>query len=473
MSEPKLGAKVRALRRRENLTQMQLAERLSISASYLNLIEHNRRPLSAQLLIRLAQIFALDLQAFATEGEDQLVSDLLEALGDPVFDAYALTGGEVRDFAANNPQVARALLALYRTWHGARDTSSSDPSEDSVQTEQPGEEVIDLIQKHRNYFPEIEEAAEVLTRVARTDQRDLVSALSDYVRAVHGIEVRWLGPVGPTATRFDVRRYDAVSHVLELSETLVPSSRAFQLAHQIALLDHSDLLDRIARDQTLTSPEARALARIALANYFAGAVMMPYLRFLEFARSRRYDIDLLCHRFGVSFEQVCHRLTTLHRPGHEGVAFHFLRVDIAGNVSKRFSASGFRFARFSGACALWNEHRAFAVPGVLRVQISVMPDGQRYLGIARTVQDPWGSHKGSSIPKVVGLGCEIAAAAHVVYADGLDLASDAVVVPIGSACRVCERMTCVQRAFPSRLWAQKLDENVRGRSFYVSVDGAN
>ncbi|MBK8013412.1 MAG: DUF2083 domain-containing protein [Deltaproteobacteria bacterium] len=469
MNEAKLGAKVRALRRRENLTQMQLAERLSISASYLNLIEHNRRPLSAQLLIRLAQIFALDLQAFASEGEDQLVADLLEALGDPVFDAYALTSGEVRDFASNNPQVARALLSLYRTWHGARDTVSS-AGDALVSSDQPGEEVVDLIQKHRNYFPELEEAAEVLTRVARTDQRDLVSALSDYARTVHGLDVRL---VAPSTARFDVRRYDPVSHVLELSETLAPASRAFQLAHQIGLLDHSDVLDRIARDQTLTSTEARSLARVALANYFAAAVMMPYTCFLEYARARRYDIELLCHRFGASFEQVCHRLSTLHRPGHEGVAFHFVRVDLAGNVSKRFSASGFRFARFSGACALWNEHRAFASPGLLRLQISVMPDGQRYLSVARTVQDPWGSHRGSSVPKVVGLGCDIASASQLVYGDGLDFERDAAWVPIGSACRVCERMTCTQRAFPSLLRGQKLDENVRGRSFYVSVDGAN
>ncbi|MEO1233049.1 MAG: short-chain fatty acyl-CoA regulator family protein, partial [Myxococcota bacterium] len=266
-----------------------------------------------------------------------------------------------------------------------------------------------------------------------------------------------------------VRRFDPRNHILRLAEVLPPRSRNFQLAYQIAFLDHADLLERLTRDPGLTSEVSRRLGRIALGNYFAAAVMMPYDRFRSSAQALRYDVQLLGHRFRTSFEQVCHRLTTLKRPGAEGIPFHLVRIDVAGNISKRFSASGFRFARFSGACPRWNEHTAFLTPGLIRRQIAEMPDGARYFCVARTVRDELGGYHAPHALHAVGLGCEVRFAPELIYADGVDLTDAESIVPIGVTCRVCDRMDCEQRAFPSMMQPLNLDEQVRGRSLYVTV----
>lgn len=472
---PRLGAKIRALRRRESLSQVQLAERLGISASYLNLIEHNRRPLSAQLLIRLAQLFQLDLQAFAEDDQSQLVSDLYEAFGDPLFEGHDLTSTEVKELVGQSPQLARAVITLYQAYRTTRDSAeslagnlgSSPGTTDVDRSNLPSEEVSDLIQRHQNYFPEIESAAEMLWRIARLDAHELYRGLSAYLDSVHGVRVRIEKDAQMGGA---VRRYLPKEHVLELSEILAPRTRNFQLAHQIGLIDHADLFGRIAKDRGLTSDDARALCKVALANYFAGAVLMPYSPFWEAAKETRYDVELLGHRFRVSWEQACHRLTTLQRPGAEGVPFHLVRLDIAGNISKRFSASGFRFARFSGACPRWNEHAAFLTPGMVRTQLAQMPDGTTYFCVARTVRDDSGGYHAPHALHSVGLGCEVRFAKALVYAQGIDLGSPSGSVPIGVACRVCERKDCEQRAFPPLLQPLRVDENLRGRSFYVALE---
>lgn len=465
---PKLGSKIRALRRRENLTQVQLAQRLDISASYLNLIEHNRRPLSAHLLIQLAQMFHLDLQAFTVDDQAQMAGDLLEAFADPMFDPFELVQGDVREFANNYPALARATATLYQAYRLAKDSASalaSSVDSDSEPVGMPSEEVSDLIQRHHNYFPDLEDAAEMLWRIARLDGNDMYRGLVEYLDSVHGIQVR----VEKEANMGGhVRVFRPREHTLLLSEILAPRSRNFQLAHQIGLLDSSDVLNRISRDQALTSPESRSLCRVALANYFAGSVLMPYQPFLEAARDLAYDVELLGHRFRSSFEQVCHRLTTLRRPGQEAIPLHMVRIDVAGNISKRFSASGFRFARFSGACPRWNEHQAFLTPGMVRVQVSQMPDGTAYFSVARTVRDNSGGFTAPHALHAVGIGCEVRFAKALIYARGVDLESLTAAVPIGVACRMCERTDCEQRAFPPLLKPLVVDENRRARSFYVT-----
>jgi predicted transcriptional regulator len=208
---------------------------------------------------------------------------------------------------------------------------------------------------------------------------------------------------------------------------------------------------------------------VSLAGYFAGAVLMPYTRFLEAARSERYDLELLGHRFRTSFEQVCHRLTTLRRPGAEGVPFHFVRIDLAGNISKRFSASGLRFARFSGACPRWNVFQAFMTPGLVRTQVSQMPDGAMYFWVARTLRKNATGHRAPYTMLAIGLGCDVRYARELVYADGVDLENRDAVVPVGVTCRVCERLECEQRAFPAVQFSLKVDANVRGISAYAPV----
>jgi len=470
---PRLGAKVRALRRRENLSQVQMAERLGISPSYLNLIESNRRPLPAPLLIKLAQLFEFDLHAFGADGDARLVNDLLEAFADPLFDAYQLTSSDLRDLAINHPQVGRAVIALYSSYKTQR-TSSEElayrlEGEDGAgvdRSQLPSEEVNDLVQTHMNYFSDLEEAAEDLWKKARLDAEELYPGLIRYLDKHHGVHVRM---ARGGAQRGVLRRYDVEKKILTLSELLPTRSRTFQLAHQIALLTQRPKIDRIVSDSHLTSDESRSLARVALANYFAGAVILPYAPFLEASRQERYDIDVVGRRFRVGFEQVCHRFTTLRRPGLEGVPFHMIRIDVAGNISKRFSASGIHFARFSGACPRWNVFAAFMTPGMIRIQLSRFPDGSTYFCLARTIHKDSGGYHTQQPVQCIGLGCRVEHAPEMVYSDGIDLANGKLATPVGVTCRLCERSDCEQRAFPSMRHALQVDENVRGVSLYAPV----
>ena len=466
---PQLGAKVRALRRARSMTQAQLAQRLGISASYLNLIEHGKRSVSAPLLIQLAGLFDLDLRSLSPEQHAREVADLLEVFGDPIFDAQDVTTGEVKDLAATCPQAARAVLGLYRAYREAREATdtltarlSAGDLEGADSQQLPTEEVSDLVQRQMNWFPDLEAGAEALGQHLRQDGEELGPALTRRLGAV-GIQVRVAQPAEMEGA---MRRFDPATGTLWLSELLRSGTRHFQQAHVLGLLTQAHLLDRYAADPHLTSEPARRLARVALANYFAGAVLMPYAPFLEAARSERYDIELLSHRFRVGFEQVCHRLTTLRRPGQEGIPFHMVRVDVAGNISKRFSASGLRFARFSGACPRWTVFEAFTTPGLVRTQLSQMPDGISYFWMARTVRMQEGGYRAPRSLQAIGLGCELSHAADLVYADGVDLAGRAAVVPVGITCRLCERMECEQRAFPPLQHPLTVNEHVRWLSFY-------
>jgi len=469
-----LGAKVRALRRQKTISQVQLAERLGISPSYLNLIEHNRRSLPAPLLIKLAAIFDLDLKALSAETDARTVADLMEVFGDPIFEHEDVTTAEVRDLAAHAPSASRAVLKLYHAFRESREAADNLAMKISGRgdltgvdaSRLPTEEVSDLIQRHMNYFPELEAGAEALWRDGRLGGDDLYAGLAQRLEKTHGIAVR----IERTAAMGDaIRRYHATERTLYLSEVLRRGSRNFQLAYQVGLETQAAVLNRFAADPMLTSDSSRALTRVVLANYFASAVLMPYQPFLEAARGERYDIDLLGHRFRSSFEQTCHRLTTLRRPGAEGVPFHFVRVDVAGNISKRFSASGLRFARFSGACPRWNVFQAFMTPGMLRPQLSQMPDGTTYFWIARTVQKEGGGYHAPRTLLAIAIGCEVGHARKLVYADGVDLESREAVVPVGLTCRLCERTDCEQRAFPPIAHPLKVHENVRGVSFFAPV----
>jgi hypothetical protein len=467
----RLGSKVRALRRREGQSQAQMAERLGISPSYLNLIENNRRPLPAPLLIRLAQLYHVDLHVFATDEDSRLVADLYEAFSDPLFEEDLLTTTDVREMVTSSPTAARSVLSLYRAYQSAKGSAESlasmlsDGEELSAvdRTNLPSEEVSALLQRNMNFFPGLEAGAEELWEAARLDPDSLYPDMVKYLDRTHGVQLRiahWGESPGV------LRRYDAAQRILTLSELLPTRSRTFQLASQIGLLTQKEAIEAILRDERLTSEDSRSLARVALANYFAGAVVMPYDPFLKAARAERYDLDVLGRRFRVGFEQVCHRLTTLRKPGAESVPFHMIRIDVAGNISKRFSASGIRFARFSGACPRWNVFAAFLTPGMIRIQISRMPDGVAYFCLARTIQKDSGGYHAQHPVQAIGLGCQAQFAHELVYSDGVDLKNLELAVPVGVTCRLCERPNCEQRAFPSLRHPLRVDENVRGLSMY-------
>jgi predicted transcriptional regulator/transcriptional regulator with XRE-family HTH domain len=458
------------LRRRHALRQVDLAAKLDVSPSYLNLIEHDQRPLTAALLLRLAELYPSDLKSLGTEGEARLVSDLHEVFGDALFEAHDVTTTDVRE-TASNETVSRAIVKLYHAYRDALEAVQGMASRVSEggdlvgldPARLPSEEVSDVLQENHNHFPALEEAAERLSERAGLERPDIYPGLLRCLAEMGiGLVVdRHSGGKAP------MRRYDPGPRRLHVSETLPAHARNFQIAHQIGLLTLGDRFDRILAKSRLTTPDSVALCRVALASYFAGAVLMPYEPFLESARALRYDIELLERRFGASFEQVCHRLTTMRRPGREGVPFHFIRVDIAGNISKRFSASGIRFARFSGLCPRWNVHSAFMTPGIIRTQISRMPDGTTYLCVARTVRQTLGGFGAAQPLHAISLGCEIRHTPHLVYGDGLDVHNPSAAVPIGITCRLCERTDCDQRAFPAIQRRLGIDENVRGTSFYA------
>jgi hypothetical protein len=472
--KPRLGNKVRKLRLRHGLTQVDLAGRLGISASYLNLIEHNQRAVTVPLLLKLGQLFEINLQDFAQGDQAHLLADLTEVFGDALFEGHEVKPADLQDLVATSAVVSRAVVALYRGYRRAQDDANtlaervSDggllSSPEAVHL--PAEEITDFLQERMNFFSELEAAAEQLRERKDLDPEDLHRSLARHLTESLGVEVR---VVPAHASRGAVRRYDPESRRLFLSEMISASSRIFQLAHQIGLLTHREIFDDLMRDATLSTSNSEALCRVALANYFAGAVMMPYEPFLNEARSLRYDIELLQERFQASFEQTCHRLTNLNAPTSKGVPFHLVRVDMAGNISKRFNGSGIHLARYGGACPRWNVHEAFTTPGLIRTQVSRQPDGRTYFCIACSLRKGGGGYHVPPSRFVVGLGCEITHARELVYADGVDLENPRTIVPIGPGCRLCERMDCRQRAFPPIRHRPDVDENVRGLSAYVSA----
>jgi predicted transcriptional regulator/DNA-binding XRE family transcriptional regulator len=473
MNSVRIGGKLRRLRQERHMTQTQMAAELGLSPSYLNLIESNQRPVTVRVLLKLAERFQVELSALAPEDDERLTTNLLEVLSDPIFDGADVKTSDVHDLVASLPSVAHAMVDLYEAYrHRASLQGSNEAGEDASEDgppSLPSEEVTEFLQKRLNHFPQLEEAAESLWvehgLALHTLQQDLTNLLSSNFAV--DVEI-----ASVDAMQGELRRYNPLHRKLELSEMLALPSRTFQLAHQLAYLSQRKEIEAIVASGKFLAGEAEALARSALANYFAAALLMPYGRFLAAARSTRYDLNVLQHRFGVSLEQVCHRLTTLHRPGAEGIPFHLIRVDIAGNISKRFSASGIHIARFGAACPRWNVYDAFATPGMLRVQVSKMPDGQAYFCMARTVEPAGRNTRRGALPHrigqlSIGLGCAIQYARELVYSDGLNLDDPQIVTPIGVSCRTCPRDDCSDRAMPSLSQRLEIDENRRGVSTYA------
>jgi predicted transcriptional regulator/transcriptional regulator with XRE-family HTH domain len=439
-------AKLRRLRREHGMNQVDMARALGISTSYANQIEQSRRPLTAPVLLRIAEVFGVDTEFFSEADEDRLAAGLRAALADEACGVPLPAEEEIAEAARDHPEVARALVALHRRYRDAAEQAAALASPGGpLPPAEPHDEVRDFFYAHHNHFEPLDTAAErtaeaVALRPGRAAD-PLVSHLADRygVRVVQAAQ-------GPSA---DTRRYDKDSRLLFLSPWLSDGRRAFQLATQLALLEHGPLLDRLADDATeLTSPESRALARIGLANYFAGALLMPYAAFHTTAEEVRYDIELLSARFGVGFETVCHRLSTLQRTGSRGVPFSFLRVDRAGNISKRQSATDFHFSRMGGTCPLWTVYEAFSAPGRILTQVAEMPDGKRYFWVARTLTRGGYGHHAPRAEFAVALGCELRHAHRLVYAEGIALDDPRAATPIGLGCRICERRDCAQRARP-------------------------
>ena len=447
------GTQIRRLREAQGLTQAAFAERLAISASYLNQIENNQRPMTAPVLLALAQSFSIDLNEFTQEDSEHLLHDLKEALADPIFASVTPNLQDLKAVAANMPWFAHAFVNLHLSYR--RNSERTQLLNEAVSTgrvgsdEEPAvllpyEEVRDFFHYRANYFDALDRAAEALAEELFVGQSAPGAKLADYLFERHAVRIE-IEPVEPEA-RF-MRRFDRVGRVLTMRDGLDPSTRAFLIAYQIGLLEHEKEIEQIVSGAAFRSASAATITRIGLGNYFAAALLMPYERFLAAARAMRYDAERLGNLFGTSFEQVGHRLSSLQRPNARGVPFYFVRIDRAGNIIKRHSSTRFQFARFGGTCPLWNVHEAFESGDRTSVQIAEMPDGIRYICVARQASKTVASHLAPARHYAIGIGCEVAYAQDVVYADGIDLRSVSA-TKIGVNCRLCERADCLQRATP-------------------------
>ncbi|MBT9247414.1 DUF2083 domain-containing protein [Gemmobacter fulvus] len=457
MSTQKLyaGVKLRELRGRLGLTQKAFADKLAISLPYLNQMENNHRPVSASVVLALVQEFGFDVTELTTGDAERIVSDMREALADPVFQAAAPPLADLRLAASNAPALARAFLDLHRAYRQTHERLASlDEAlgrEDAGLRPSPWEEVRDFFHYCDNYLDAIDRAAEHYAMPGGVRKDPLVIATETLSRA--GISLQF----SDNAT---LRSFNAGEGLLAISGRASSPTQRFQLLYQVALATQNDLLEATLDLARFATPEARDIAKIGLANYFAGAALMPYRAFQQAAMETRHDLERLADLFGASIEQVAHRLSTLQRPGSKGIPFFFVRVDQAGTITKRHSATRLQFARFGGACPLWNVHRAFETPGQFLRQLAETPDGVRYLCLARDVSKPGGSFNAPVRRYAICLGCEVQHADALVYANGLDLRGK--FEPIGISCRICERRDCHQRSVPPLERRLRVDPDRRG-----------
>lgn len=442
------GAKLRALREQHALTQAELAGRLDVSTSYVNQIENNQRPLTAAVMLALADRFDLDLSTLMADTSDRLIADLREALADPVFGEAVPGLMELKAAATNTPGMAHALLRLYEAYRKINERLTS---VDDVLAREPSgamqtsyEEVRDFFHYADNYIDPLDRAAEALAHEIGLEPFQRLDRLVAYIAETHELRVDFIEDADPAM----MRRFDRATRTLSVNARLDTASQFFQIANQLALMEQTTLIGTILGGAGFKTEEARHICQIGLANYFAGALQMPYGAFLETAEAKRYDIEELGHRFGASLEQVAHRLSTMQRPRERGVPFFFARVDAAGTITKRHSATPLQFARFGGACPLWNVHRAFEEHGRIIRQLAETPDGHRYLCLAWSVEKRGGGFRGPVRRYAYALGCEVEHAGRLVYADDLDLTREAAFEPIGVSCRICERRQCPQRSVP-------------------------
>ncbi len=443
-----LGGRLGRLRRELNLSQTRMAQDLGVSPSYLNHLERNQRPVTAQVLLRLAQAYDLDMRAFAGDADPGGEADLQEVLADPMFKDLQIPRHEIAQLREQSPSAADAMVRLYRAYADRRrrdvllgGPGQPLPADEDLETPNPADWVRDYIQARHNHFAELDEFGEAVAADLGNAGPLFEAAAVVRLQQRHGVLVRVMTSDVMSDT---LRRYDPHRRQLRLAETLSPSGRAFASAYQLALFEHDEALNALVEAAHPPDLPSRRLLKVSLTNYLAAAIMMPYGAFHRAAEQTQYDIGLIAARFGAGFEQASHRLTTLSRPSERGVPFFLLRVDVAGNISKRFASSAFPFARIGGACPRWNIHAAFRTPGRIVTQVIETPDGARYFTLARTVERAVRAYSGAEgADLAIGLGCEVKYADKLVYARAADLNA---AVQVGPTCRLCERPDCRERA---------------------------
>ena len=467
----KIGPKIKAFRRQLGLQANKFAEQLNISPSYLNLIESSKRKIDGDLLIKISKELRVDLSDLTSKSDINLENDISELLDDQLFEDLDILGPEVKDLVNTNPKIAKALIKLGDNFK-QKDHEIINKVEnisgkiiDSRKTSFPGEVISDFLQENKNYFPKLEDFANSIFEKVQKNNRTRYVALCDFLKKEYSITVKDIIPEEkkPFSKVFNKKKKE-----LLLSDYNSLETKKLHAAAQIAQEGAIDIINNYLLKFKFPSEESKRLTQIALLNYCGAAILMPYKLFHTECKKLKYDLQLLQNTFATSFEQVAHRVTCLQDSKLPGIPFHFLRVDMAGNISKRFSLSGIEIPRYGGACPRWNVYSAFTRPGVIQAAVSKMTNGEKYVCIARTVEKGVGRYGQSKSILSIGLGCEAKYAKEFVYTENLDISDKKTEIPIGVSCRTCDRLDCSQRAFPPLHKKFDVDINTRGVSVYVN-----
>ncbi|PHR62972.1 MAG: XRE family transcriptional regulator [Robiginitomaculum sp.] len=455
MAERKLfvGARLKRLRKDLKLTQVRMAEELGVSASYLNLMERNQRPVTAQVLIRLVETYDLDLGMFAAEPDQRTFLALREAVSDPVLVSLGLDDTDLKELNETHPLGAQALVRLHRAYRnlshsfaGLTERLSDEPMPGAI-GERPEEVVREILQEQEGYFPEIEEAAELFCAEIRLDRSDLFRQLTARLQQLHSIRTKVMPE---DVMHLFQRRFDRHSRRLLLCELLSNDQRCFHLAIQIAHLELRDLWDEKCLDERVVraGPEARERLREAMARNFALAVLLPYESVMQVGVELAWDVQRMAVRFHTNIELMARRLVTLRKPGAQGLPMFFLRFDRAGNVVERGGSKSYGLSRFGGNCPKWNIWNvASGANGVVNDFIE-MADGERFLTMAFAIDRLDPSSLDLTYTQILVLGLAADRAMETVYGQRLGEGRELHPTLIGPGCRLCERAGCGQRSMP-------------------------
>jgi len=469
--DSKIGPKIKAFRRQLGIQANKLAEQLNISPSYLNLIEGGKRKIDGDLLLKVCQELRIELSDLTSKSDLNLANNISELLDDQLFEDLDILGPEVQDLVSTNPKIARALIKLGDNFK-QKDHEMINKVEnlsgkiiDSRKASFPGEVISDFLQENKNYFPKLEEFANTVFDKVQKNNRTRYIALCEFLKTEYSIIVK---DVIPEEGKPFSKIYSKNKKELLLSDFNSLETKKLHAAAQIAQEGAINEINEYLSKFSFPSEESKKLTQIALLNYCGAAILMPYKLFHTECKKLKYDLELLQNTFATSFEQVAHRVTCLQDPKLPGIPFHMLRVDVAGNISKRFSLSGIEIPRYGGACPRWNVYSAFTRPGVIQAAVSKMSNGEKYVCIARTVEKGIGRFGQSKSILSIGLGCEAKYAKEFVYTENIDISDKKTEIPIGVSCRTCDRLDCSQRAFPPLHKKFDVDINNRGVSVYVS-----
>ena len=467
----KIGPKIKAFRRQLGLQANKLSEQLGISPSYLNLIESGKRKIDGDLLLKVCEELKIELTDLTNKSDLNLANNLSELLGDELFEDLDILGPEVQDLVNTNPKIARALIKLGDNYKQkgqeivSKVENISGKIIDGRKTSFPGEVVSDFLQENKNYFSKLEKFADDIFNRIQINNRATYMALCDFLKTEYGVKVK---DVLPEDGKPFSKIYYKSQKELHLSDYVALETKKLYAAAQIAQEGAMVVIENYLSEFKFPSEESKKLTKVALLNYCGAAILMPYKLFHQECMKQKYDLELLQNTFACTFEQIAHRVTCLQDPKLPGIPFHFLRVDVAGNISKRFSLSGIEIPRYGGACPRWNVYSAFSRPGVIQAAVSKMSNGEKYVCIARTVEKGVGRYGKKKSILSIGLGCQAKYAKDYVYTENLDLNDKKTEIPIGVSCRTCDRLDCSQRAFPPLHKKFDVDINNRGVSVYVT-----